>query len=70
MIFAELFIDLLGAYAAVGVLFAVAFVTVGAGFVDPVAKGSTIGFRIVIFPGVALLWPFLLSRWIANRRQV
>jgi hypothetical protein len=55
----------LAAYTAIGLLFAIAFVTVGIGRVDPVAKESGIGFRLMIFPGVAALWPFLLKRWLS-----
>lgn len=61
---AEWFVNLLAAYAALGALFAIAFVTMGVTRVDPVAKGSGIGFRLVILPGVAALWPLLLGRWI------
>ena len=61
---AEWFVRLLGFYATLGTLFAIAFVSVGVGRIDRVAKVSTPGFRIVILPGVAALWPFLLTRWI------
>ena len=67
---AEWFVNLLSGYAALGVLFAIAFVTAGISHLDPVAKGSGIGFRLIIFPGVAALWPLLLMRWMEKRRQV
>ena len=66
---AELFVNLLGAYAAVGILFAIAFVTIGISRVDPVAKNSTIGFRLIVLPGATLLWPLLLRRWIRDCRD-
>lgn len=50
-------------YAAVGGLFAVVFHGWGLRRLDPVAAGSTWGFRIVITPGVVLLWPWLARRW-------
>ena len=53
-----------GSYAAMGLLFAGAFLTVGISRVDPVSKRSGIGFRLIILPGVAALWPMLLTRWI------
>ena len=54
-------------YAAIGLLFAVAFLTAGISRVDPVSKGSGIGFRLIILPGVAALWPLLITRWIRGR---
>ncbi len=63
--FAEWFVNLLTAYAVVGLLFGAAFVTVGVDRVDPVAKGSAVGFRLLILPGVAALWPVPLKRWLS-----
>jgi hypothetical protein len=61
---AEAFVTALTAYAAVGLSFAVLFVTAGIHRVDHQAKGSGIGFRLIILPGVAALWPLLLARWV------
>jgi hypothetical protein len=66
---AELFVNLLGVYAAIGILFAIAFVTIGVSRIDSAAKNSTIGFRLIVLPGSALLWPLLLRRWIGERRR-
>jgi hypothetical protein len=57
-------IAVVGAYLAAGLVFAVAFVVVGIGRVDPAAVGAPIGFRLLILPGSALLWPVMLVRWI------
>lgn len=57
----------MGLYAAMGLAFACAFLTHGIIRVDPVSKGSGIGFRLIILPGVAALWPVLLTRWIRAR---
>lgn len=57
-------VNILSAYAALGGLFAIAFCAVGVSKTDAVAKGSGIGFRLMIFPGVAALWPLLLTRWV------
>ena len=54
----------MGLYAAIGLLFAGVFLTAGISRVDPVSKGSGIGFSLIILPGVAALWPVLLTRWI------
>ena len=69
MVAAEWLVDVLTAYAALGVLFAIAFVTKGIGRVDPVAKGSGAGFGLIVFPGTAALWPLLLVRWIRESRS-
>jgi hypothetical protein len=63
---AEWFVDILIAYAGFGLAFAAAFVTFGVSRVDPVAAGSTRGFRAIIIPGVVALWPLLLFRWAAS----
>jgi hypothetical protein len=56
------------AYAALGIAFAALFVTIGVERVDPVARGAGLGFRLIIFPGSAALWPVLLIRWARARR--
>lgn len=50
-------------YAAVGALFAVAFAWRGAGALDPAARAGSWGFRLLILPGSAALWPVLLVLW-------
>ena len=64
---AEILVALAGAYVAAGALFAVAFATWGVSRVDPVAREGTIGFRLIILPGAAALWPLLASRWMRRR---
>ena len=61
---ARLFVDALAIYAAVGALFALAFVIAGVTKLDSEARGSGWGFRAIIFPGVVAFWPLLLSRWV------
>ena len=61
---AVILLMLLAAYAAAGVLFAAAFVTVGVGRIDFAARHAPIGFRLLILPGAAALWPYLLRRWV------
>ena len=64
---ADLLVVGLGLYLAVGLLFAIAFVLFGAGRLDPAARQGTWGFRLLILPGSAALWPWLALRW-ARRR--
>jgi hypothetical protein len=59
-------VTLLGVYAALGLVFAVAFVTRGVGRVDPAAREGTWGFRLLIVPGTVALWPLLARRWLGG----
>ena len=63
---AESFVGLLSVYGLLGLLFGVCFVTVGVSRLDPMAKGTGPGFRLLILPGVAALWPLLLYRWLGG----
>ena len=53
-------------YAIAGLVFAIAFVITGVKRIDPQAIGSGVGFRALILPGAAALWPLLLRRWISR----
>jgi hypothetical protein len=55
------------AYAAAGLLFAAAFVTVGVTRLDPAARGSSRAFRALILPGAVALWPLLAAKWVRHR---
>ena len=50
-------------YLAAGFIFAIAFVVKGVAIVDEGALGSSVGFRMIIIPGVMIFWPLLLSKW-------
>jgi hypothetical protein len=63
MTITQLIIGIIGAYAAVGLLFAPLFVARGVARVDSSAEGASLGFRLVILPGVVALWPLLAARW-------
>ena len=63
---ATLLVTVLSVYAALGLLFAVAFVLVGAGRIDPVARAGSVGFKLLIVPGAAALWPLLALRWMRS----
>ena len=56
----------LALYAAIGVATALAFVTFGVTRVQP-ARVS-LGARILILPGAAALWPYVLMRWLKAAR--
>lgn len=47
-------------YLAFGIGFAAWFASAGVARIDPLARGSGLGFRLLIVPGAAALWPLLL----------
>jgi hypothetical protein len=61
---AELVVLTLALYFGMGLVFALLFAWRGAAAVDPAAREATIGFRLLIVPASALLWPLLLLRWV------
>lgn|SRR5690554_3894595 len=63
---AEWLVYLAGIYLLIGVIFAAAFVAAGVSQIDAAAKGAPLGFRLLIFPGAAALWPYLLARWLSK----
>ena len=61
-------IDLVAFYAVVGAAIALAFVTIGIARVLPAGTSVTIGARVLLLPGAAILWPYVLWRWIRAAR--
>jgi hypothetical protein len=51
------------AYIGAGLLFALVFLSVGVQRIDDAARGASLGFRLLVLPGVTLLWPLLAWRW-------
>lgn len=51
-------------YLGLGLAFAIGFAFFGAGRIDPAARAGTLGFRLLIVPAAAALWPLLARRWI------
>ncbi len=58
----------LGFYAAAGIAIGAAFVTFGISRVLPEPMPVTLGARLLIFPGAAALWPYILARWLRSPR--
>jgi len=56
----------LGLYALLGLVTAVSFVSFGVTQVLPYPM--TLGARILVLPGAAALWPYVLVRWLRSRR--
>lgn len=53
-------------YGALGLIVALGFVTVGIRRAMPKAGPVTWGARILLLPGAAALWPWVLRRWVAG----
>lgn len=54
----------LGIYAAIGLFVGLIYMFGGAGRIDPAAKGKGLPFRVrlLILPGIAGLWPLMLTK--------
>ena len=69
----QVLLSLLALYVAAGLCTAVAFVTFGVAHVLPHAGSApmsfTLGARLLLIPGAAALWPYVLLRWLRARRQ-
>lgn len=68
MALAETIVLFAGLYFVVGAVIAIAFLVLGASRLDSSASGSSLLFRITVFPGCAVLWPYILLRWLSGRK--
>lgn len=55
------------AYAGIGALVGLAFLLAGIDRVEPAARGG-FAFRPLLLPGLVLLWPLVLWRWVVLAR--
>lgn len=65
---AETILAAAGIYGWIGLVVAAAFLTIGIGRIDPAARGAYAA-RALLAPGVILLWPIVLYRWIQLERS-
>ena len=61
-------VSILQIYGAIGAVVAVLFLAIGLDRIDPAASGA-FAFRPLLIPGVVVLWPLVLIRWIALERR-
>jgi hypothetical protein len=71
---AAILLYVLALYAAAGLCTAAAFVWLGVGRVLPHPEGSepmsfSPGARLILIPGAAVLWPYVLVRWRSAARH-
>jgi hypothetical protein len=57
---AETVVGAVALYGAIGVAFAAVFLAIGLRRVDPVAEAGPLRFKLLIAPGIAVLWPLML----------
>lgn len=60
----ELSVTVFYTYLSVGLLFGLWFIFKGIYKIDSGANGTSIGFRLLIFPGAIILWPVLLRKYL------
>ena len=65
---AETIVLCAGIYFAIGAAVALAFLVFGASRLDASAAGAGFFFRLAVFPGCAVLWPYVVLRWLSGRR--
>jgi hypothetical protein len=53
-------------YVLLGLITAILFVSFGVTRVLP--HPMTLGARLLVLPGAAALWPYVLARWLTSRR--
>ncbi len=64
----QIILAVIGAYLAVGIVFAIVFVLAGVVRIDPAAARSSVRARLIFMPGAAALWPLLALRWARSAR--
>jgi hypothetical protein len=67
-VLAETIVHAATIYGAIGLIVALAFVLWGIDRVDPAATRAY-AFRPLLLPGLTLLWPFVLVRWLVLERR-
>lgn len=65
---AVLIVDLVKIYAALGAIVALVFLVFGIDRIDHAAHGAH-AFRLLLVPGIVVLWPLVLWRWQALERR-
>ena len=65
---ASFVLQAVAAYGVVGVLIGAAFAFYGVSRVDHAATGGPFGFRLMIWPASAALWPYIAFRWLRAAR--
>ena len=70
MVIVTIILYMVAVYLALGFLFMIPFVIKGVDRIDEGAHGSSVGFRIIIIPGVIVFWIVLLRKWLKINRKI
>ncbi|MEZ5277247.1 MAG: hypothetical protein R3F07_12770 [Opitutaceae bacterium] len=57
------------AYIVIGMGFTIFLLCAGFARIDSAARDSGPGFRLLIIPGLTVLWPLMLIRWLRGEGQ-
>ncbi|GHB45440.1 hypothetical protein GCM10007094_38560 [Pseudovibrio japonicus] len=68
MVVAEIIILIAQIYCVIGFIVAIVFITIGLSRVELAARKAYL-FRLQILPGLILLWPIVIVRWVALERS-
>lgn len=63
---AELVVLCAGGYLCAGVFCAALLLVTGFKRIDPSAGNAPLGFKLIVLPGLVVLWPFMAWRWLRN----
>jgi hypothetical protein len=69
MAIAEVILTVCSIYLVVGVAVGVIFVLRGVERIDAAARGTSLGFRLLILPGSVALWPLMARKWLRAVRS-
>jgi hypothetical protein len=61
-------LQLAAVYAGIGLVLGLAFIAFGVTRVLPRQPPVSAGARLLLLPGVAALWPYVLVRWVKAAR--
>ena len=56
------FIYVVFLYLAIGLVVSVPFALIWSKRIEPAVQSSTLGFKLIVVPGAAMLWPYMLVR--------
>jgi len=70
MAIVAIILSIVAVYLALGFLFMIPFVIKGVDRIDENAHGSSIGFRMIIIPGVIVFWIVLLKKWLKIGKKI
>ena len=65
----EIVLNVIAVYLICGFVFSIAFLIKGISKIDKGVGGGTIGFKIIIIPGMIVFWPYLLKKWIRANKE-